>query len=91
MEIAIEAQKVVNNPSIDLEINYLMDSLVVEISNRCLQKVIFKGGLPITTKQSVREHGYGLKNVKKVLDKYISTLDFECSDERFTVKILMKI
>lgn len=38
-------------------------------------KVIFKGGLPITTKQSVREHGYGLKNVKKVLDKYISTLD----------------
>ena len=32
-----------------------------------------------------------LKNVKKVLDKYISTLDFECSDERFTVKILMKI
>ena len=74
-----------------LEINYLMDSLVVEISNRCLQKVIFKGGLPVTTKQSVREHGYGLKNVKKVLDKYISTLDFECSDERFTVEILMKI
>ena len=74
-----------------LEINYLMDSLVVEISNRCLQKVIFKGVLPVTTKQSVREHGYGLRNVKKVLDKYISTLDFECSDERFTVKILMKI
>ena len=91
LENAIEAQKDVKNPSIDLEINYLMDSLVVEISNRCLQKVIFKGGLPITTKQSVREHGYGLKNVKKVLDKYISTLDFECSDERFTVKILMKI
>ena len=37
------------------------------------------------------KYGYGLKNVKKVLDKYISTLDFECSDERFTVKILMKI
>ena len=91
LENAIEAQKDVKNPSIDLEINYLMDSLVVEISNRCLQKVIFKGGLPITTKQSVREHGYGIKNVKKVLDKYISTLDFECSDERFTVKILMKI
>ena len=32
--------------------------------------MIFKGGLPVTTKQSVREHGYGLKNVKKVLDKY---------------------
>ena len=91
LENAIEAQKDVKNQSIDLEIIYLMDSLVVEISNRCLQKVIFKGGLPITTKQSVREHGYGLKNVKKVLDKYISTLDFECSDERFTVKILMKI
>ena len=91
LENAIEAQKDVKNPSIDLEINYLMDSLVVEISNRCLQKVIFKGGLPVTTKQSVREQGYGLKNVRKVLDKYISTLDFECSDERFTVKILMKI
>ena len=35
LENAIEAQKDVKNPSIDLEINYLMDSLVVEISNRC--------------------------------------------------------
>lgn len=91
LENTIEAQKDVKNPSIDLEINYLMDSLIVEISNKCSQKVIFKGGLPVTTKQSVGEHGYGLKNVKKVLDKYISTLEFECSDECFTVKILMKI
>ena len=38
LENAIEAQKDVKNPSIDLEINYLMDSLVVEISNRCLDE-----------------------------------------------------
>lgn len=38
LENAIEAQKDVKNPSIDLEINYLMDSLVVEISNGVYKK-----------------------------------------------------
>ena len=56
LENAIEAQKDVKNPSIDLEINYLMDSLVVEISYSCLQKVLFKGGFLVTTIQSLLDH-----------------------------------
>lgn len=91
IENAIEAQKEVNAPGIDLVISYSMDSLFIELSNTYSHKVRFKEGLPVTTKRPTSEHGYGIRNVKKVLDKYTNTLDFDCSGERFTVRILMKI
>ena len=91
IENAIEAQQGVDEPGIDLTINFYKDSLIIEISNSCLNKVEFRDGIPITTKQSVSEHGYGIKNVLKVLDKYENTIDFECTDNRFTVKILMQV
>ena len=91
MENAIEAQKEVNNHNIDLDISYLMDSIIIEISNTYSHKIRFKDGLPVTTKQAVNEHGYGLRNVKRVLNKYTSTMDFDCSEKRFTVRILMKV
>lgn len=91
IENAIEAQKEVNAPRIDLVISYSMDSLIIELSNTYSHKVRFKEGLPVTTKRPTSEHGYGIRNVRKVLDKYTNTLDFNCSEDRFTVRILMKI
>ncbi|MBD5096731.1 MAG: GHKL domain-containing protein [Lachnospiraceae bacterium] len=91
IENAIEAQKEVNAPGIDLIISYSKDSLIIELSNTYSHKVRFKEGLPVTTKRPASEHGYGIRNVRKVLDKYTNTLDFDCSDDRFTVRILMKI
>ncbi len=91
IENAIEAQKEVNAPGIDLVISYSMDSLLIELSNTYSHKIRFKEGLPVTTKRPASEHGYGIRNVRKVLDKYTNTLDFDCSEDRFTVRILMKI
>ena len=91
IENAIEAQKEVNVPEINLIISYSKDSLIIELSNTYSHKVRFKEGLPVTTKRPASEHGYGIRNVRKVLDKYTNTLDFDCSDDRFTVRILMKI
>ena len=91
IENAIEAQKEVNAPGIDLIISYSKDSLIIELSNTYSHKVRFKEGLPVTTKRPASEHGYGIRNVRKVLDKYTTTLDFDGSDDRFTVRILMKI
>lgn len=91
IENALEAQKDVKHPKIDLIIRYSVGSLIIELSNTYTHKVKFKGGIPVTTKQSLAGHGYGIRNVKKVLDKYTSTLEFESSEDVFIVKILIKI
>ena len=91
IENAIEALDSVPNPRIDLVISFLKDSLIIELSNTNSHKVKFKDGLPVTTKKPASEHGYGIRNVKRILDKYTSTIDFDCSESRFTVRILIKI
>lgn len=91
IENAIEAQKGVNVPKIDLLVTYSKGSLIIELCNTYSQKLHWKGGLPVSTKRPAWEHGYGIRNVKKVLEKYTSTLDFDCTGEWFTVRILMKI
>lgn len=91
IENAIEAQKGVNAPKIDLLITYSKGSIIIELRNTYSQKLRWKEGMPVSTKRPAREHGYGIRNVKKVLEKYTSTLDFDCTGEWFTVRILMKI
>lgn len=91
IENAIEAQKGVNVPKIDLLITYSKGSIIIELRNTYSQKLRWKEGMPVSTKRPAREHGYGIRNVKKVLEKYTSTLDFDCTGEWFTVRILMKI
>ena len=91
IENAIEANENVENPKIDIRINYVKGSLAIELSNTYSGKIRFKGELPVTTKKEKEKHGYGIMNIKKVLEKYNHTLDFEVSDDRFTVRILMKV
>ena len=91
IENAIEANEDVENPQIDILINYVKGSLAIELSNTYHGEIQFKGDLPVTTKKEKEKHGYGIMNIKKVLDKYNHTLDFDVSDDRFTVRILMKV
>ena len=91
IENAIEAQEFVINPRLDVTIGFMKDSLTIEISNPYSEKIELKNGLPVTTKKPHDEHGYGLRNVKMVLEKYTSSIDFEYLEGWFTVKILMKV
>lgn len=44
-----------------------------------------------TTKQDKKNHGFGIKNVKKTIKKYDGVMTVRQSDKRFSVNILMKI
>ncbi len=91
LENAIEACEKIDFPKIDLLISFGKDSLFIEVGNTWNGKVMIKDGCPVTTKSPKEEHGFGIKNIKKVLEKYQHTFDIEALPERFTVKILMKI
>lgn len=73
-----------------LRVENRLGSLVsVTVYNFCGDKKLeFSGGLPKTTKEREDIHGFGLKSVKRICDKYKGTLDITIEDGFFTVNIL---
>lgn len=89
LENAMEASAKVENPKIDVFIKYANSSIVIEITNNCLDSNSHE--IIKTTKFNSNEHGYGLKNIKKVLKKYVHTFEYQQKDGQFTVQVLMRI
>ncbi len=61
----------------------------VIIYNYCGDKSFeFAGGLPKTTKSRADLHGFGLKSVQRICEKYNGTMDLYAEDQLFNVNIL---
>lgn len=57
---------------------------VVRFENACLEQLRMKDGLPCTTKEG-GIHGYGLKNVRAVLEKHDGSLSIQPEEGRFVL------
>lgn len=66
--------------SIDIE-NYFQGPLVISEEDH----------LPITTKKDKDYHGFGMKSIKFIVDKYHGDMKAEASDEVFTLSLLIPI
>lgn len=66
--------------------------LSISVYNYCGdERFDFKNGLPQTTKKHRELHGFGLKSVRRICDKYDASLDI-CPDKGFfNVNILMPV
>lgn len=65
--------------------------LSVRIENWFDGKVRFRGGLPVTTKQNDGYHGYGLKSMRFIAEKYGGDMSVRVTGKLFVVEILMPI
>lgn len=61
------------------------DSLRVTVVNPLFHELKVKNGLPVSEKPDAEHHGMGLKNVRRVCDKYRGTLVWDASETEFTV------
>lgn len=51
----------------------------------------FSDGLPVTMKNADEGHGYGLKSVKKAVEKYDGTMDVSAKENLFCVTIVIPV
>ena len=65
--------------------------LTVEIGNPLFHELKIKNGLPASDKLGLEHHGIGLKNVRRVCDKYGGELLWNDADGIFTVTARLKI
>lgn len=93
MDNAINDTLTVEEPAnrhIGIHAHYTDGYLSYRISNS-KQNRIKKGlGGLVSTKNIPKRHGFGLKTVKEVVDKYKRTFDLYYTDKEFTIVILLQ-
>ena len=71
----------------------------IEFARKVADRVIFmdggviveQGKLPATDKDNAQAHGYGLKNIKHIAEKYYGGINIESADDTFKLNIMMML
>ena len=90
--IHLEAYKVTEKDKryIDIFIDYVdLSHLVLEVKNGISQKVVIEGNHVRTTKEDVRNHGIGLRNVISTVEKYDGYLNLDSTETEFIAKVFL--
>ena len=61
------------------------------VENRYIGKIRFRHNLPVTTKSDINFHGFGVKSMKSIAEKYGGSIRAEAEDGWFKLSILMPI
>ena len=91
---ALEATAKVDNKSIKLDINFDRGGLLINIENSFDGEIKYADGgneeeKLLATLKNDGEHGYGLKNVRKSVEKYNGHMDIRFDNNIFYVGILL--
>lgn len=105
-EIAVTEKKVMNDYDLNELLSNLLENAVencipngvisiqllqdettfsIKIENSITNKTDFK------TKKDPRHHGFGIKSVKRIVERYHGNLSFDQSNEKFTVRVVLLV
>lgn len=83
MELKDERKK-----TISVRIITQNDLVMIQIQNYYDKELKFVNGIPETTQKNKSEHGYGMKSIKYVAEKYSGTMTVDAKDSVFTLQLL---
>ncbi|HHW89590.1 MAG TPA: sensor histidine kinase [Clostridiales bacterium] len=89
---AIDAVQKLEDPDkrvISLSVKRAMGMVAIHIENYYKGALSFENDLPKTTKKDVRYHGFGLKSIKMIAQKYNGFMSFDASNYIFKLNILL--
>ena len=76
---------------IDLSVKTRMDMVSVHTQNRYAGEAVSGGALPSTSKDDKIYHGYGMKSIRAIIQKYDGTLTVNADGNTFTVDAIIPI
>lgn len=91
MENAIEAAQKTEDKMLHLVIKQHKNLLLITIQNTYCGALKEETGNFLTIKEEPAAHGYGLKNVKRIVEKYNGVMDTHVTDTVFRVDIMLYI
>lgn len=72
---------------ISLSVRRSREMVSIHMENTCVEKPEFRNGLPQTGKQNKRIHGYGVRSIRHVAEKYGGYVKFGKQNDLFFVDI----
>lgn len=88
---AVEKFQDLEKRQIDVMIYRQQHFLVMNIINPMIGNLVYEGEFPRTTKGDKKSHGFGLRSMKYILNKYDGVLNVNEEDDCFSLKILIPI
>lgn len=73
---------------ISLQIKRNDRMLLLHLENRCSRKPEFRDGLPVTDKKDKDQHGFGVKSIRYIAEKYNGELFMDAKNGKFCLDIL---
>lgn len=90
LDNAIDAvKKLEDNRSIDISIKYFKGSIIVNIDNSYDGQVSKKDDRIQTLKDDKENHGLGLDNVRKTVERYNGAMEIDYDDSRFYISLII--
>jgi sensor histidine kinase regulating citrate/malate metabolism len=80
-------ENAINNSNVSLDIKYNAGVLHISMSNLYIGSVKKLDGRIVSKKGE--NHGYGLDNVKRIVDKYDGSMVIECGNGKFEVDVVI--
>ena len=78
-----------DNKVINVSVRRNGDMLALQFENFVPVPPLMKNGLPVTTKPDAENHGYGLKSIRSIVDKFGGNLRIDVRDDIFSLDILL--
>lgn len=91
LDNAIQAVDKIEDKKINISIKYDKGRLLIKVSNKFNDFLVYNNGELVSTKKDKENHGLGIKNIKDVLDKYKGEINFSTYDSLFSVNIILYV
>ncbi len=65
--------------------------IVIQVENGFAGQIRFENGLPASSKDDTANHGYGIKSIRSVAEKYGGAVKVKAEDQIFTLTILLPV
>ena len=74
---------------ISLNVHRERQFLLIHIHNNCTVSPEFENGLPVTTKNDTRYHGFGVRSIRYLVDKYNGVVKMSWAEDVYSVDIIL--
>ena len=91
LDNAIDASKKEKNGDIHIHMHVMKSYLSIQVKNKISEDVLEKNPQLLTSKEDSRNHGYGLRIIRSIVEKYNGIIRIYIQTGYFCVDILLEI
>lgn len=79
----------VQERKIELKLKEINEMFYIEMKNPCAETLVKEGKRLLSRKEDVIRHGWGLENIRQIVEEYDGVFQYTCENSVFEIKIML--